>query len=123
MVDLTLIENADVLRGLRQEDLFSLATIVSQKEFRRKDRLFKRGEAATEFYIATTGCFSLTVDLRFFDGFVEMAVEEKGALDAFGWSSLVEPRTSIYSGYCTEDGSVIAFPSNRLETLMTTRPT
>jgi hypothetical protein len=47
-----------------------------------------------------------------------MAVEEKGALDAFGWSSLVEPRTSIYSCYCIEAGAAIAFPRKQLEALM-----
>ncbi|MBW2286952.1 MAG: cyclic nucleotide-binding domain-containing protein [Deltaproteobacteria bacterium] len=119
MLDLSSIENADVLRGLTREDLAELGTIASEQEFKRKDRLFKRGEVANSLYIATRGRFALTVDVRSFDGNVEMAVEEQGALDAFGWSSLVEPRTSIYSGYCTEDGAAVEFPRESLNALMT----
>jgi hypothetical protein len=48
----------------------------------------------------------------------EIAVEEKGALDAFGWSVLVKPRRFIYSAYCTENGAVIGFEREELEALM-----
>ena len=120
MVDLSSIARADVLRELTREDLVELGAVGDEQEFQRRDYLFKRGEGAKTFYIATRGRFALTVALRLFDRYVEMAVEEKGALDAFGWSSLVEPRTSIYSGYCIEDGAAVAFPRDRLEALMTT---
>lgn len=120
MVNLASIEKADILRGLTKADLAELGAIACEQEFNRRDCLFKRGEEAETFYIATRGRFALTVDLRVFDSHVDLAVEEKGALDAFGWSSLVEPRTAIYSGYCTEDGAVVAFPRERLEALMTT---
>jgi CRP-like cAMP-binding protein len=118
MLDLSSIGNADVLRGLTQEDLSDLGTIAREQEFKRKHRLFERGKEATDLFIATRGRFALTVDVRFFDSRVEMAVEEKRTLDAFGWSSLVEPRTSIYSGYCTEDGAAVVFPRQQLEALM-----
>ena len=119
MMDLSSIEKADVLRGITKEDLAELGAIASEQEFARSDRLFRRGEEARDFYITTRGQFALTVGLRYLDGYVEMAVEEIGALDAFGWSSLVEPRTSIYSGYCIEAGAVVAFPRKRLEALLT----
>lgn len=119
MVDLSSIAKADVLRGLTTEDLVELGAVACETEFERRHCLFRRGEEAETFYVATRGRFILTVDLRLFDSYVEMAVEEKGALDAFGWSSLVEPRTSIYSGYCIEDGAAVAFPSERLDALMT----
>lgn len=118
MVDLSCIEEADVLRGLTKPDLAELGAIACEQEFKSRDRLFERGEEAESLYIATRGRFALTVDLRVFDEQTEIAVEDKGPLDAFGWSSLVEPRTSIYSGYCTEDGAVIAFPREPLEALM-----
>ncbi len=118
MLDISSIEKADILRGLSKADLAELGGIAQEQEFHRRDRLFKRGEEANTFYIATRGLFALTVDVRIFDGYAEVALEEKGALDAFGWSSLVEPRASIYSGYCIEDGTVVAFPRKPLETLM-----
>jgi CRP-like cAMP-binding protein len=120
MVDLSTVEKADVLRGLTKADLIELGEIASEQEFEPRDCLFRRGDEGKNFYIATRGRFALTVDTRVFDGSVEMAVEDKGALDAFGWSSLVEPRTSIYSGYCTEAGAVVAFPRKSLEALMMT---
>ncbi len=120
MLDISSIEKADVLRGFSKADLAELGGIAHEQEFKRRDRLFKRGEEAKTFYIVTRGLFALTVDVRLFEDYAEIALEEKGALDALGWSSLVEPRTSIYSGYCIEDGAVIAFPRKSLEALMMT---
>ena len=120
MIDLSSIEKSDVLRGLTKEDLAELGAIASEQEFQHRDCLFVRGEEAENFYIATRGRFALTVGLRVFEDSVEMAVEEKGALDAFGWSSLVKPRKSIYSGYCIEDGAAVVFPREQLAALMTT---
>jgi len=118
MVDLSPIETAGILRGLSKPDLAELSEIAYEQEFDRKDRLFERGERANTFYIAQTGLFALTVEVRVFDRSSEIVLEEKGPLDAFGWSSLVEPRTSIYSGYCIEAGSVVAFSREQLEALM-----
>jgi len=120
MVDLSSIEKADVLRGLTKADLAELGAIASEQEFNQRDCLFERGDEAENFYIATRGRFALTVAVRVFEDYAEMAVEEKVALDAFGWSSLVAPRTSIYSCYCIEDGAAVVFPRKRLEALMMT---
>ncbi|MBW2713912.1 MAG: cyclic nucleotide-binding domain-containing protein [Deltaproteobacteria bacterium] len=120
MGDILSIEKADILRGLSKGDLAEISEIAEEQEFKCGERLFERGEEATTFYIATRGLFALTVELRVFDGTEEFALEEKGALDAFGWSALVEPRTSIYSGYCIEEGAVLAFSRKRLEALLMT---
>jgi CRP-like cAMP-binding protein len=120
MVDLSSIANADILRGLTEADLAELGAVAGEQEFKPRDCLFSRGEEAETFYIATRGRFALTVAVRVFDDYAEMAVEEKVALDAFGWSALVEPRASIYSGYCLEDGAAVTFPREHLEALMTT---
>ena len=119
MVDLSAIAEADLLRGFSEPELAELGAIASLQEFSQRDCLFKREEEPSTLYIATRGRFALTVDLRVFDNRVDLAVEDKGALDAFGWSSLVEPRMSIYSCYCTEDGAAVTFPRDRLEALMT----
>jgi CRP-like cAMP-binding protein len=120
MLDLSPIAQSEVLRGLTNADLAVLGEIACEQEFHHRDCLFQRGADAKTFYIATRGRFALTVDLRSFDDSIELAVEEKRAPDAFGWSSLVAPRTSIYSAYCTEDGAVVAFPRDELEELLTT---
>lgn len=118
MTDMTPIADAPLLRGLTKDDLTELGRIADAQTFERRDCLFRRGDEATTLYLATRGSFALTVELRAFDGHTEMAVEEMGALDAFGWSSLVPPRTSIYTGYCTEDGAAIVLPNKALEALM-----
>lgn len=118
MFDLSSIEKADVLSGLTKEDVAELGTIAREQEYSPRDCLFERGKQADTFYIATRGRFALAVALRVFDDYTTMVVEEKEALDAFGWSSLVEPRTSIYSCFCIEAGTAIAFPRKQLEALM-----
>ena len=120
MVDLAPIRDASILEGLTDSDLSALATIAEREQVRRGERLFVRGEAAERFYIVEDGGFALTVVLRALDDRVETVVEELVAGEAFGWSALVEPRRSIYSGYCTSDGTVVSFPGTALEALMAT---
>jgi CRP-like cAMP-binding protein len=120
MVDLTSIRDARILHGLTDSDLAALAAIAERQQARKGERLFVRGEVAERFYIVEDGGFALTVVLRALDDRVETAVEELGAGEAFGWSALVEPQRSIYSGYCTSDGAVVAFPGAALEALMAT---
>lgn len=118
MVDLSSIRNAAILEGLEPSHLGQLAAIAGERETREGERLFTRGEQAETFYIARRGRFALTLPVRIFSGHEEMAVEEKGALDALGWSSLVEPQTSIYSAYCTFDGALVTFPGEELRQLI-----
>ena len=120
MVDLARIRDAWILEGLTASDLAALAAIAEREQVRSGERLFVRGEAAECFYIVEDGGFALTVVLRALDELVETVVEELGAGEAFGWSALVEPRRSIYSGYCTTDGTVVSFPGTALESLMAT---
>jgi len=118
MVDLSSIHEAAILNGLTEPDLEKLGAIAYEKEVRKGERLFSRGMDADTFYIVEEGRFSLSILLRVLDGKVEAAIEEIAAGGAFGWSALVEPRESIYSAYCTEDGSVVALPRGAMEELM-----
>ena len=122
MVDLAPIRDVRILEGLTDSDMAALAAIAERQQVRRGERLFVRGEVAERFYIVEDGGFALTVVLRALDDDVETAVEELGAGEAFGWSALVEPYRSIYSGYCTSDGTVVSFPGAALEALMATEP-
>jgi CRP-like cAMP-binding protein len=118
MVDLSSIHEAAILNGLTEPDLEKIGAIAYEKETRKGDRLFSRGMDADTFYIVKEGRFALTVMLRVLDGEVEAAIEEIVAGGALGWSALVEPHVSIYSAYCTEDGSVAALPGGDMEALM-----
>jgi CRP-like cAMP-binding protein len=120
MVDLSSVQNAAILEGLDPSHLGQLAAIANELNTRAGDRLFSRGQRADTFYIAKRGRFALALPLRVLGGQTDMAVEEKGSLDAFGWSSLVEPHESIYSAFCTFDGSVFTFPGSALKQLMAT---
>jgi CRP-like cAMP-binding protein len=119
MVDLSAIGKAPILRGLTADDLRQLGAIAREQEFLRGARVFTSNQNAECFYIARSGRFALSVLLRALDAHRKLVVEEKAALDAFGWSALVEPRQSIYSADCTVAGAVVAFPRAELEELMT----
>jgi CRP-like cAMP-binding protein len=110
MVDLSSLRDAQILKGLAESHLHEFGTIGREIEFRKGERLFSHGQLADLFYIVKDGQFALTITLRALSEPVEFAVEEKRAGDALGWSAVVEPNESIYSAYCTADGSVIAFP-------------
>lgn len=118
MVDLSSIHEAAILNGFTEPDLEKLGAIAYEKETQKGEQLFSRGMNADTFYIVKQGRFSLTILLRVLDGETEAAIEEIVAGGALGWSALVEPHESIYSVYCTEDGSVVALPRGALEALM-----
>ena len=122
MVDLHAIHDATILEGLDASDLEKLGGLGRERRVAHGERLFARGQDADTFYIVLDGCFSLTVLLRALGEDVETAIEELHAGDALGWSSLVAPRRSIYSAWCTEDGSVAAFSRDELEALMDSDP-
>jgi CRP-like cAMP-binding protein len=117
MVNFVPIRNAAILEGLEESHLDQLTAIAGERKIHEGDRLFTRGEVADTFYIVESGGIALTLSLREFDEYGEFVVEEKGALDALGWSSLVEPKTSIYSAYCTSDGVVVTLPGEDLQRL------
>jgi CRP-like cAMP-binding protein len=118
MVDLATIQNAAIFDGLTQSEIQELTDIGREEHVAKGDRLFHRGDEANNLYIVKGGRFALTMQLRMLDDLIEMAVEEKATGDALGWSSLVDPFRSIYSAYCTLDGSVAAFARRDLEDLM-----
>jgi len=118
MIDFSAIQNAAILKGLDQSELDQLAAIADERETQKGERLFTRGESADTFFIPKRGSFALTLPVRVYDEWDEFAVEEKGALDAFGWSCLVEPKTSIFSAYCISDGAVVTLPGRELQQLI-----
>jgi CRP-like cAMP-binding protein len=122
MIDLSTILNAPILDGLTPSDLEGLGAIAREERAVKGDRLIARSTNAETFYIITAGRFALTLGITRHGADEEMAVEEKTAGDALGWSALVEPHVSIYSAYCTTDGSVAAFSEEDLAGLMSSDP-
>jgi CRP-like cAMP-binding protein len=120
MIDFSAIQNTAILKGLDQSELDQLAAIADERETQKGERLFTQGESADTFFIAKRGSFGLTLSVRVYDEWDEFVVEEKGALNAFGWSCLVEPKTSIYSAYCISDGAVVTLPGQALQQLIET---
>ena len=122
MDDLSSIQNAAIFDGFRQSEIRELESIARVEQTAKGDCLFRHGKTADAFYLVKDGRFALTIQVREFDDHFEMPVEEKVAGDALGWSALVEPYQSIYSGYCTRSGSVFVFSRGDLEELMSSDP-
>jgi CRP-like cAMP-binding protein len=122
MIDLSAILNAPILNGLTPSDLEGFGAIAHDEKAVKGDCLIAQGANAETFYIIKAGRFALTLEFEVHGAEVEIAVEEKMAGDALGWSALVAPHASIYSAYCTSDGSVTAFSGRDLVGLMTSDP-
>ena len=118
MDDLSSIQNAAIFDDLRQPEIRELESIARVEQAGKGERLFRHGDAADTFYLVKDGRFTLTIEMRALDDHFEIPVEEKVAGEALGWSALVEPHRSIYSAYCTQSGSVVAFSRGDLEELM-----
>jgi CRP-like cAMP-binding protein len=123
MVDLSSIQNAAIFEGVGQSEIRKLESIARVEQAAKGDCLFSHGDAADTFYLVNDGKFALTIQVRALDEHFEMPIEEKVAGEALGWSALVEPHRSIYSAYCTQDGSVVAFSRGDLEELLSSDPT
>jgi CRP/FNR family transcriptional regulator len=122
MVDLSSIQNAAIFEGVGQSEIRKLESIARVEQAAKGDCLFSHGDAADTFYLVNDGKFALTIQVRALDEHFEMPIEEKVAGEALGWSALVEPHRSIYSAYCTQDGSVVAFSRGDLEELLSSDP-
>jgi CRP-like cAMP-binding protein len=107
-----------MFEGITDAELAGLEAIAHLEEIKRGERLFSRGEAAEKFYIVRDGAFSLALPLRRRERIVDLDVEEKGTGEALGWSSLVAPYRSVYSCYCTADGSLFSFRQAEMLELM-----
>ena len=118
MADLSSIQHAVVFEGLGQTETRELESIARVEQAVKGGRLFRHGDAADTFYLVKDGRFALTIEMRALDDHFEIPIEEKVAGEALGWSALVEPHRSIYSAYCTQSGSVVAFSRGDLEELM-----
>lgn len=118
MDDLHSIRHAAILAGLAGSELEELANIAREQRVAKGDRLFARGDEADQLFIVEQGRFVLTIQARALGDPTEIAIEAKVAGDALGWSALVEPFRSVYTAYCVQDGSVVAFPRGDLVNLM-----
>lgn len=118
MIDLNSIRYASIFDGLTEPEIREIANIAQEKRVQKGGRLFSRGDKADTLYIVKTGRFALTIGVRVFEAHDEIAIEEKVAGDALGWSALVDPFESFYSAYCTLDGSVAALPRGAFEALL-----
>ena len=118
MFDLSSIPDTTLLDGLEGTHIQELGEIAELREARRGERLVARGDPAEAIYLVHAGCFALTVALRDLGEDAEVAVEELDAGKAFGWSTLVEPKRSIYSVYCIEDGAVVEIDGRALQSQM-----
>ena len=107
-----------MLEGVTDEALVELEAIARLEEATKGERLFVRGEPAAKFYIVKEGAFSLTLPLRRLDDVLELALDEKRTGAALGWSTLVAPYLSIYSCFCTAEGSLFSFERGDLARLM-----
>ena len=122
MVDLSSLRSAEVLEGLTGADLKKLGAIAQEEQSASGDRLIQRGALADTFYVVRDGRFALSIIMNAAGSQIEVTIEEKGRGAALGWSSLVEPRTSIYSIHCTLAGAVIGIPRPALLELMAADP-
>ena len=118
MADAEFLRSTPVLQGLDEDEFEQIAAIAQTREFRRGQRVFEREAEADAFYIIRRGHFALTLMLRALDQDVDLAIQELGVRDAFGWSALLRPHEWIYSVYCTDDGETICFPAEELRGLL-----
>lgn len=111
------VPQADLFHGIGREFVKEIMDIATKETYEKGDILFRKGEAATDFYV-------------FLKGHVRLSLGETGQVvhmvgrggEAFGWSSLAERDLYSASAECTEPTTLLKINGEQLQEIAAKDP-
>ena len=91
-----------LFKGLDDEELGLIATLVNERSLKKGTVCFKQGSPASELHLCRKGKVDIVVH-HFEAPTVYVRIHTAGEGEAFGWSALVEPCKYTASAVCAED--------------------
>jgi CRP/FNR family cyclic AMP-dependent transcriptional regulator len=107
------------LKGLLPEQLASLASIATRKEFRPGESILRQRETADRFYLIEDGRVSLDYELP---RQRRVQIQEIGPGEALGWSWLAKPYKWQFTANAIDRVTVSAFRVADLQRLFARDP-
>ncbi len=107
MVELELLQNISLLKGLNREQLVRILALSTLREYQGEKALFSEGEKATRLWFLISGRVELRFDLPLRKTSPAAAVTLIEPGQTIGFSSLVPPHRYSLSGYCLGERCVL----------------
>ncbi len=123
MTSLEFFKNVEVLTGLDDNQIVSIADAFQELEYQHGDRLFADGEPAFHIWVVKEGQIDLRFDLPGRSTSEESTISSIYDSMVFGWSSLVPPNEYKLSAYCvSRRAKVMRINKNALDRIFEKDP-
>ena len=118
------LSQSQVFKGLREDEVSLFAPLREELSVERGESVCRAGNPARYLYVVEEGRVALTMTLSRPDGSVTQptTVASLGPMEAFGWSSLVEPRVLRFSAQAVEPSRLTRLDGRALQTVMEEHP-
>ena len=123
MIGIDFLKKTEILAGLDDGKLKSVAECCQEKEFQNGQNLFSEGENAEHLWIVMEGQVDIRFDLPGKPSSEENNISSVRETKTFGWSSIVPPNIYTLSAYCaSRKCKVVAMERKRLFDLFAKDP-
>ena len=114
---LTVLRAAELMRGMKTEQLKKLAALGQEVEFQKDDVIYHRGALGQAIYLILSGEVAIETDVP---GQARVTLNVLGPGRFFGWSSLFPAERKMFLTRATRTTRAIAFNADRLHQLWQT---
>jgi len=117
------LQEAEIFKGMSQEQLQKVEPGCEERFYTAEERLFAEGEDAGHFWLITSGRVDLRFDLPGRPSSPESTLLTVGQGEVLGWSSFVPPFQYKLSAYCVSGScSVVCVRNEFLKDLFLREP-
>lgn len=111
MVDVSIIKKFKIFKGLSDRELESIADIAQEETYEADSRLFEEKSLARNLYLTLEG--KIEIKMRG-NGVEQLAFDQVGPGEIFGWSAVTEPYTFTAAAWTLEKTHLIILKGERL---------
>ena len=118
------LSRSQVFKGLQEDEVSLFIPLREELTVERGESIFREGNPARYLFVVEEGRVALTMTLSRPDGSVThpTTVASLGPMEAFGWSSLVEPRVLRFSALAVEPSRLTRLDGRALQAVMEEHP-
>ena len=118
------LSRSQVFKGLNEDEVSLFDPLREVLAVEQGEMIFREGNPARYLFVVEEGRVALTMTLSRPDGSVThpTTVASLGPMEAFGWSSLVEPRVLRFSAVAVEPSRVTRLDGRALQAVMEQHP-
>jgi len=123
-VSTSMLKEADIFKSLNDNQLKKLAAIADTEEYPAGKVLFKKGDAASRFYIVDQGRALLQTEVDIGPDRAPLLLDltTVAAKQSLGWSVFAAPYRYTTSCRCLENTRLVSFNADKLNALLDRDP-